>query len=71
MSDEIPNDITDIFKARKEKVIYSRFTYKGVDIACHFFSVEEVEFDVSPREINKITEAKAVFEFMDKLSGLL
>lgn len=70
-NEKIPKDVTDIFQVRKEKAVHSRFSYKGVDIVCYFFSINEVEFDVSPREVYTMMEANSVFEFMEILSRLI
>lgn len=70
-TDNIPDDVANIFKARKDKSIYISIDYKGVAFVCHFFCIEEIEVDVSPRQINNLSEAKAVFEFMESLSNLL
>jgi hypothetical protein len=67
----IPEDVSEIFKARKEVSIYLTIDYKGVVFNCHFFCIEEIEFNVCPRGINNLMEAKAVFDFMEKLSNLL
>ncbi|MFD1739422.1 hypothetical protein ACFSCX_23355 [Bacillus salitolerans] len=70
-TDDIPDDVASIFKARKDKSIYISIDYKDVAFVCHFFCIEEIEFDVSPRQINNLSEAKAVFEFMERLANLL
>ncbi|RTR26584.1 hypothetical protein EKG37_21180 [Robertmurraya yapensis] len=43
----------------------------GVLINCHFFSVDEIEFNIDPKEVKSKYEANAVFEFMKNLSKIL
>ena len=39
----------------------------GVALACHFFSSEEIEFDLDPREVSGQEQAEAVFDFMRRI----
>ncbi|MEH7389634.1 hypothetical protein V7149_19980 [Bacillus sp. JJ1503] len=43
----------------------------GVLINCHFFSEDEIEFDIDPKEVKSITVVIAVFKFMKSLSKIL
>ncbi|WP_273128258.1 hypothetical protein [Bacillus weihaiensis] len=70
-TDDIPDDVANIFKARKDISINISIDFNGVAFVCHFFCIEEIEFDVSPRQINNLMEAKVVFQFMESLSTLL
>ncbi|MFF2878363.1 hypothetical protein ACFVR2_18790 [Gottfriedia sp. NPDC057991] len=43
----------------------------GVQINCHFWSEDQIEFDVEPKEVKSITQAIGVFDFMRNLSKIL
>ena len=43
----------------------------GVLINCHFFSEDEIEFDIDPKEVKSKSKADDVFEFMKNLSKIL
>lgn len=68
---QLPSDIDVIFKERQEKSIFLKIEYNGVDFNCHFFSIEEIELDISPATIKDSTEAKSVIDFMEVLAKLL
>ncbi|MDQ0112574.1 hypothetical protein [Paenibacillus harenae] len=68
---EMPSDITAIFKERREKSIFLNIEYNRIDLNCHFFSEEEIELDISPTGIKDITEVKSLLDFMEILAELL
>jgi hypothetical protein len=41
----------------------------GVQLNCHFFTEDEIEFDLDPKEITGEKKASVIFEFMKFLSG--
>ena len=43
----------------------------NININCHFFCEEEIENDVSPKEINSIEDHNKLMSYMTKLSKLL
>ncbi|MFZ0577995.1 MAG: hypothetical protein WAM41_10875 [Psychrobacillus psychrotolerans] len=72
---ETVNEIKSVAKLFKDKEFFSFLLSIDIDgaakINCHFFSKDEMEFDVNPIEIKGLYEANAVFEFMRKLSSIL
>jgi hypothetical protein len=60
-----------IINERKNKSITISIDYNGLNVCCHFFCVDEIEFDISPRDSNNEMKAEAVLEFMKKVSALL
>lgn len=42
--------------------------FAGVQAKCHFFTTDEIEFDIDPREVRGQEQLNAVFEFMRLLS---
>ncbi|MFJ5771656.1 hypothetical protein [Psychrobacillus sp. NPDC093180] len=68
---EIKN-VDKLFEGKEFHSILLSIDIKGAAlINCHFFSKDEMEFDVNPIEIKGLYEANAVFEFMSKLSSIL
>jgi hypothetical protein len=45
--------------------------YKGINFVCHFFCVEEMEWDITPKQINNIDEVKVVLKFIETMSKML
>jgi hypothetical protein len=43
----------------------------GILINCHFFTEQEIEFDIDPREITSEEKLSKVFEFMQRIGRLL
>ena len=42
-----------------------------IKINCHFFLVEEIEFDIDPKEINSISDFEILEDFMTSISEAL
>lgn len=72
---ETVNEIKNVDKLFKDKEFHSILFSIDIEgaalINCHFFSKDEMEFDVNPKEIKGLHEANAVLEFMSKLSSIL
>ena len=44
-------------------------SFAGVQVNCHFFTVDEIEFDIDPREVKGQKELDALFRFMRCVAG--
>jgi hypothetical protein len=66
----MPTDIAEIFKKRDEISMLMSIDLDGIVINCHFFTDEEIEFDIDPREINSEEKMRQVFEFMRRLGRM-
>ncbi|WP_075617936.1 hypothetical protein [Paenisporosarcina indica] len=64
-------DAAHFFNEKKNHTIQMSIDIKGILINCHFFSEDELEFDIQPKEVGSTTEAIEVFQFMKKLSKIL
>jgi hypothetical protein len=51
----IPSNVDEIFALNGVTHPLMRFQTAGVTVACHFFSFEQIELDVDPREVNSQT----------------
>jgi len=41
---------------------------KGINLNCHFFLEDEIEFDIEPREINSVEDFEQIEMFMSEIS---
>lgn len=65
-------DVAKIFDEKENGGIHlMSIDIKGVLINCHFFSVDELEFDIEPKKVKNVSQAIGVFGFMIKLSKIL
>ena len=49
---ELPTDVAAIFRVHEEANVWLRIDASGITILCHFFTDEEIEFDIDPREVS-------------------
>lgn len=60
-------NITDLFNLKKEHFLTLSFRIDDVLICCHFFTIDEIELDVDPSNIN-LNRVNSIVNFMKKLS---
>jgi hypothetical protein len=63
------NYLIDNTREKESKSVTIEIT--GVNINCHFFLPDQIEFDVDPREIKSIDDYDKVEEFMISVSRML
>ncbi len=71
---EVAKEITSIQEAleiQNHASPYMLIDALGVQIACHFFTDEEIEFDIDPRQVSNQQDLDAVINFMIFLGDLL
>lgn len=66
-----PKDVRYLFNLKKVKSIYLIVPLNDIDLGCHFFDLNEIEFDITPWAINNISDVKMIMRFMEELSFLL
>lgn len=66
---DLPQFVSDVFAAtaKASQLLWVRFT--GVVAACHFFTPDEIEFDIDPREVKGREQFDGVLSFMRLLSS--
>ncbi len=64
----LPLDVAKILSARTEGGPLLSIDVGGVILSCHFFTEEEIEFDLDPRAVTGQSKAEAVFDFMRALA---
>ncbi|MFN3195662.1 MAG: hypothetical protein ACE364_06935 [Chlorobiota bacterium] len=78
-SENSPNGIQKIdkkwvienFKNNSGLRNYLKISIENININCHFFLVDEIEFDLDPNEINSIDDYYLLESFMKEISKLL
>ena len=60
-----------IFDARQEFNPLLQVNLGSVVLNCHFFTDEEIEFDIDPREVQSERQAEAIFTFMRQIGQTL
>lgn len=65
------NDVAHFFEEKDNHSILMSINTNCILINCHFYSEDEIELDIDPKEVKSKSEANAVFEFMKNLSKIL
>jgi len=60
-----------IFDERQDFSPLLQVNLGSVVLNCHFFTDEEIEFDIDPREIQSERQAEAIFTFMRQIGQTL
>ena len=68
---ELPSLAKEIFDAEHEFKPLLHLTVGSAILNCHFFTDEEIEFDIDPREIQSERQAEQIFAFMRQIGELL
>ena len=67
--ERLPDTVAEIMLRRAVTGVGMLRVYvDGLQINCHFFGEEEIEFDIDPREVKGPTEARVVLDFMRGLA---
>jgi hypothetical protein len=66
----IPASSSEIFASRESGSPWLEVDLEGLILKCHFFSSEEIEFDLDPKEVNDF-RFRALQHFMRSLGTLL
>ena len=63
--------IQEALKIRNSACPLMIINASGLHIACHFFTEEEIEFDIDPREVNDWQDLNKVIDFIIFVGNLL
>ncbi len=66
-STDMPTAATDAFPAEGEDTRMLSVYFAGVQANCHFFTRDEIEFDIDPREVQGQSQLDALLAFMHLL----
>jgi hypothetical protein len=64
----LPQNVGQIFAAQREPLFLVTVLLAGVDLNCHFFTEEEIEFDLDPRTVTGQLQLNALVSFMTELA---
>ncbi len=67
----LPPDAATIFAAWANDGPLLSIDVGGVVLNCHFFTEQEIEFDLDPRTVTEQSKAEAIFAFMEALARVL
>ena len=65
-----PATVQEIFALRENHSVLASFLIDGITYNCHFFSMDDVEFDLDPREVDGAEAAQNLAQFMETLCRL-
>ena len=65
---EPPESVSDIFARRGAHGFLASYRLGRVLLNCHFFTVEEIEFDLDPRDVDGPDDVAALAQFMAALA---
>ncbi len=66
----LPSNVADIFPIHQRAAPSLSFPVGGVVVVCHFFTEEEIEFDIAPEDVRGPIELAALQTFMSELGRL-
>jgi hypothetical protein len=66
----LPSTVGDIFAIHKRAAPSLGFSVDGVLVACHFFTEDEIEFDIAPQDVRGPAQLAAIQAFMIELGRL-
>lgn len=67
----LPASVADTFADRDRAAVTLDFEVAGIQLACHFFSSTEIEFDLSPEQVNSRERFAALQDFLRTLATTL
>jgi hypothetical protein len=65
---EFPTAAIDAFPAHDDPLSMLWVKFAGIQANCHFFTPDEIEFDIDPREIQGQGQLDALFAFLQLLA---
>jgi hypothetical protein len=66
-----PKLVNKAFAVRANASALLNFQAHKILFACHFFSPEEIEFDIDPREIKSQSDINVLLNFMQRIGNVL
>lgn len=70
--ERMPTEARTIFRVREQRAVRWEISASPtIHIHCHFFTPEEIEFDVDPQEVRASADFDAVCEFIGSVGAAL
>ena len=67
----LPATAAEIFPIWKQAAPLLNFDVGGIDFACHFFTEDEIEFDLRPEEVTGPERLASLVAFLGRLAAVL
>ncbi len=67
----LPEQVGDIFVLKREVGVTLRIDREHLEINCHFFTREEIEFDLDPKDFQNDQQVSHLLTFMRAIGRLL
>ena len=64
-----PNKVDEVFAIRTRKNVLLNLAVGSTSAACHFFTPDEVEFDIDPRQVTSQSDLNSLLDFL-RLIGI-
>jgi hypothetical protein len=64
---EAPGDLREIFERSSPHGFLATYTLGRMALNCHFFGLDEVEFDLDPRDVVSAIDAKLLEDFLARM----
>lgn len=61
---QLPKQATEIFEQNGDTSFLAKFEISNVKLNCHFFTVDEIELDIDPKEVTSQQGLDAVVEIL-------
>ena len=68
---DLPRQVAEIFPIREQAAPRLNFDVGGIDVACHFFGTEQIEFDLQPAEMTGPERLAAIVSFLGELATVV
>ncbi len=65
---DLPGQVADIFPIWERASPLLNFNLSGIDVACHFFTGEQIEFDLRPEEVTGPERLASLISFLRELA---
>jgi hypothetical protein len=69
LAEPMPARVEDIFAQTADATIALDFEVAGIELACHFFTPTEIEFDLPPEQVNSSAQFQALLAFLRRLAA--
>lgn len=67
---ELPTEAAELFRMRPAHSPLLTFYVGSVDLACHFFTESQIEFDLVPNDVSGSEPLEAILKFLLELSAV-
>jgi hypothetical protein len=66
-----PETVVEVFAAGRDHSVLASYVLGSQILNCHFFDEAEIEFDIGPRQVDRLEPAHALADFMTAIGRLV